>query len=279
MFELAEWLGLGLTGLFAGLVGGMLGVGGSIVMIPAMTELMGPDQHLYQAAAMIVNFFVVVPAVVQHRRAGGIDASTVSRLVPVSIVAVVLGVGISELPVFEGSGEAYLRVLFGLFLFAAAGYDVYRLIRNRGVNHAGAPPAAAAPEAGGHFAWWRACTVALPTGLVAGLLGVGGGVLAVPLQRRLLHIPIRIAIANSATIIISTSLIGAISKNYAFAVAHGSAIRPLALAGVLAPSAILGSMCGSRLTYRLPLRMVKVGFFLLLAVAALRLICGAIGDL
>ncbi|MCH9003289.1 MAG: TSUP family transporter, partial [Planctomycetes bacterium] len=62
-----------LIGLFTGVVGGLLGVGGSIVMIPAMTEVIGPDQHLYQAAAMIVNFFVVVPAVYQHRKAGAID--------------------------------------------------------------------------------------------------------------------------------------------------------------------------------------------------------------
>ena len=50
-------------GLLTGVVGGMLGVGGSIVLIPAMTEVLGPNQHLFQATAMIVNFFVVVPAV------------------------------------------------------------------------------------------------------------------------------------------------------------------------------------------------------------------------
>ena len=65
-----ETVTLIIIGLFAGLLGGMLGVGGSIVILPALTEVLGPNQHTYQAAAMVVNFFVVMPAVWQHRRAG-----------------------------------------------------------------------------------------------------------------------------------------------------------------------------------------------------------------
>ena len=68
-----DLIALALIGLLAGLLGGLLGIGGSIVMIPAMTEVLGPDQHLYQAAAMTVNFFVVVPAVIRHSRAGAIS--------------------------------------------------------------------------------------------------------------------------------------------------------------------------------------------------------------
>ncbi len=116
-------------GLTAGLTGGLLGVGGSIVMIPALTEFFGPDQHLYQAAAMMVNFFLVIPAVDQHQRAKAIDRATVSRLIPIAVGAIFVGVGFSELPVFAGTGEAYLRGLFGLFLLSAGGYDLYRLFR------------------------------------------------------------------------------------------------------------------------------------------------------
>ncbi|MFQ5495381.1 MAG: TSUP family transporter, partial [Phycisphaerae bacterium] len=112
-----------MIGLSAGLVGGMLGVGGSVVTIPAMTMLLGPDQHLYQAAAMIVNFFVVVPAVYQHRRARAIHPATVLRLMPMAIVAVLAGVAVSEMAVFSGAGESHLRKVFGLFLLAVASYD------------------------------------------------------------------------------------------------------------------------------------------------------------
>ena len=272
---LFECIALVLIGLFAGLVGGMLGIGGSIVMIPAMTEVLGPNQHLYQAAAMIVNFFVVVPAVYQHRRARAIDLATVGRIMPLALVAVLAGVGISELPIFAGDGEAYLRGLFGLFLLAVALSDLYRLFRNRTLNARAtnaATPAADVPDrAGAVTGWLPAAAVAIPTGLVAGLLGVGGGILAVPLQRRLLRVPIRSAIANSATIIIATSFVGAISKNYAYMSDHDYTIRSLVLAAILIPTAIIGSLYGSKLTHRLSLRIVKTAFFILLLVAALRL--------
>ncbi len=53
-------------GLVAGILGGLLGIGGSLIIIPGMVIYMshtaagyhGIDQHLLQAAAMIVNVFV-----------------------------------------------------------------------------------------------------------------------------------------------------------------------------------------------------------------------------
>ena len=274
-----EILQLAIIGLCAGLIGGMLGIGGSIIMIPAMTEVFGPDQHLYQAAAMIVNFFVAVPAVYQHRRARAIDPATVIRIVPLAVVTVVVGVGVSELPAFKGPGEAYLRGLFGLFLLFAGGWEVYRLLRRGrpGTSSAGAVTAVEGDAA--PIGWRRASLVAVPTGLIAGLLGVGGGVLAGPLQRRFLNIPLRMAIANSATVVIATSLIGATAKNYAYLTAHGWTPKPFLLAAVLIPTAIVGSLYGSRLTHRLRLDFVKAAFGLLLIVAAIRLMSGAAASL
>jgi len=264
LVQIIELVGIGLA---AGVVGGMLGVGGSIVMIPAMTEVLGPNQHLYQAAAMIVNFFVVTPAVYQHHRARAGDRRMVFRLVPLALVAVLAGVGLSELPVFAKSGESYLRAGFGLFLLGLCLVDLWRLFHKRPEVDAGVPVR--------RPTWRFAALVSVPTGLVAGLFGVGGGVLAVPLQRRFLGVPIRNAIANSAAIIIATSLVGATVKNYAYIVEHAGSYRPFVLAGALAPTAIIGSLIGSHLTHVIPVKTVKVAFFLLLAVAAVRMIYGA----
>ena len=56
-------------GLVMGLFGGLLGIGGSVVMIPAMMIFFKPNQHLYQAAAMICNFFVAFSACLVHKKA------------------------------------------------------------------------------------------------------------------------------------------------------------------------------------------------------------------
>lgn len=274
--ETIELVALPVIGLLAGLVGGMLGVGGSIIMIPAMTEVLGPDQHLYQAAAMIVNFFVVVPAVYQHHRAGAVDSALVVRVIPFAIVTVLVGVGVSELPLFAREGEAYLRALFGLFLIYVAVTDLYRLIR-RGEIRAGDSDETVGDRIEKSPAQWRlAAAVGIPMGFVAGLLGVGGGILAVPLQRRFLRVPIRSAIANSATLIIATSFIGAVAKNSAMAAEHTRGSDPLILAMLLIPTAIIGSLVGGRMTHRAPLMFVKAAFFLLLVLAAIRLTGGAV---
>ncbi len=59
---------LSAVGLLAGVLGGMLGVGGSVIMIPAMFWVLGDVNahgtrmiHQYQAAAMIVNFLLAGP--------------------------------------------------------------------------------------------------------------------------------------------------------------------------------------------------------------------------
>ena len=261
------------VGILVGLAGGMFGIGGGIVLIPALTELIGPDQHRYQAAAMIVNACVGVSAVVQHRRAKAIDSTAVMRFLPIAGVAAVAGVGISEMSVFAGGGEAYLRGIFGLFLFFCGVVEAYRLLKkNEPVDPA------ARSQAPARVTWSMAALVAIPTGVVAGLLGVGGGIVAVPLQRRFLRIPMRIAIANSAVIVIATSFIGAIVKNCAYAAENEGATAPILLAAIVVPTAIIGSMVGSRLTHRIPLRALKGLFVVLLLIAAVRFTYGALNS-
>jgi len=269
-----ELLPLVIVGLFVGLVGGMFGVGGGIILIPALNEVLGPNQHLYQSTAMIVNLFVAVPAVYQHHCVRAVDMATVLRMVPLAVAAVVVGVAVSELGVFAGEGEAYLRGLFGFFLFACAAYDIYRMGRKTGAAGVTAESSAAV-----HPSWLSLAAVALPTGFASGLLGVGGGILAVPLQRRFLHTPIRTAIANSAAIIVATSLVGALAKNYAVMSDVESSREPLLLACVLIPTAVVGSLVGSRFTHRVPVQLVHGAFDLLLLLAAARLTYSAIQSL
>ena len=272
-----EPVALIVIGLSAGMAGGLLGIGGSLVIIPALTELLGPDQHLYQSAAMMVNFFVAIPAVIHHRRVGAVEQATVRRIIPIAVSAVVAGVLVSESSLFAGRYEMYLLGLFGMFLFCVSGLEFRRVSwRNRSTTPSpnetpDKPTENAKIVLALPLSWRTAVAVAVPTGFVAGLLGVGGGVLAVPLQRHFLNIPLRTAIANSSAIIIATSLVGAVVKNHHYLIEHDHSLRSFALAGMLIPSAMLGSMVGSRLTHQLPIRHLKTAFLLFLLLAAMRL--------
>jgi hypothetical protein len=255
------------VGLLAGMFGGMLGVGGSIIMIPAMTLIFGPAQHLYQGAAMIMNFFVALPSAWQHRRRH-VTLSPILRVtIPCAVAGVVVGVWASSGPWFHGRNEVYLSRIFGGFLFYEAAYNIYRLIANRRFPDMDVEAARRIPR------WKIAAAVGLPTGLVGGLLGVGGGLVAVPMQQLILRVPLHRAIANSAVTIVPLSIIGAIYKNYANTGAGLPLADTLHLAAFLIPTAILGGFLGARFTHVMPRRLLRVAFIILMCYAGTEMLC------
>jgi len=262
----SDYLILAVIGLLAGVLGGLLGIGGSVLMIPAMSLVFGPAQHLYQGAAMMVNFFVVAPAVVQHRRAGAILGPVVRVTAPAAVLGVVVGVWLSSGPWFQGDKEVYLSRTFGAFMLYAAGYNLYRLRPRRPLPDIDHSAARSIP-------WWKtASMVGLPMGLAAGLLGIGGGSLAVPLQQVFLRIPLRRAIANSAATIVLLSLVGAGYKNYSNTGAGVPFPEALKLAMFLIPTALIGGYFGGRLTHTLPRRTLRLVVVVLMIYGGISLI-------
>ena len=72
-----EYITLLAIGLVAGFLGGLLGIGGAVVMIPALIWAFGENQHLYQAATMICNCFVGTVSTLMKGAASGPAIKTV----------------------------------------------------------------------------------------------------------------------------------------------------------------------------------------------------------
>jgi len=250
-------------GLVAGASGGLLGIGGSLVMIPGLVLLFGPQQqHLYQAAAMIVNFFVVAPAVVRHWLARATLRPVTRWMIPSAVSGAVIGVIISEQPIFHGSGQGYLQILFSAFLVYVVFYNLARIGRRGSGERMREAEAAtlSKPRIVG--------LVGLPTGMLGGIFGIGGGLLALPAQQVALNIPLRNAIANSAATILWSSLIGAIVKNAALH-RHGFALtEAVAIAACLIPTAMVGSWIAAGKVHQWPVRIIRLVF------VAVLLYCG-----
>ncbi len=264
---LTEPMILAVIGLFAGILGGLLGVGGSVIMIPAMIYLIrDPNQHQFQGAAMIVNFFVILPAVMAHRKADAILWPVVRVMIPCAVGGVLAGVALSSASFFAGANEVYLSRVFGVFLLYAAAYNVMKLVRNRQMPEI--DQAAAARISKSRIA----LAVGLPMGLVGGLLGVGGGALAVPAQQVFLRMPIRRAIANSATSILVLCVFGAVFKNYLNTQDGISLQRTLTLVLFLAPCAVLGGYLGGRLTHVIHRQGLRVAVILLMCYGGVSMI-------
>lgn len=270
MFEPWVYLAIAGIGLLAGLLGGMLGVGGSTIMIPALVMLFGQDeregfnQHLYQAAAMIVTVFISVPAAWKHYKAGAIVPTALKRILPMAFVATILGVWVSNLPIFsQGVGQTPGPVLLGRVL---AVFLVYVALDNaRKLLHK--PRPVDGPLETRSITTPRCSVVGAGMGIVAGLTGLGGGAVAVPLQQWLLKLRLRNCIANSSAMICLTGIVGAVYKNATLG-PHGLSIQPsMMLAGLLIPTAIVGGYGGAWLTHVLPVRVVR-GIFVVLLLAS-----------
>jgi len=255
-------------GLFAGVMGGMLGVGGSVIMIPGMVLLFGHgridgfNQHAYQAAAMIANVAVALPAARRHYQAGAVNADVLRIMLPAALIAVILGVWLSNRSFFLGPERGiWLGRILAIFLLYEAGYNLLKVIRNR-------PPRT---MANARITSLRAATAGSGMGIVGGLLGVGGGVLAIPLQQWLLALPLRNAIANSAVVMVASATIGACYKNATLTQHAVPWYGGLAIAALLVPTCILGARLGANLTHRLPNRQIRIAYIIIITLAALRL--------
>lgn len=245
------------VGLCAGLLGGLLGIGGSVIMIPGLALALhsaDPEsQHLFQASAMAVNVAVAAPAAMRHRRAGAVRADAFRVMLPSAAIAIVAGALLSNL--IPG---LTLRRLFAVFLVYVCATEIWKVMRRRPDHPADAPTAHA----------WKLVLTGAVMGLAAGVLGIGGGVIAVPMMLALCRMPMRHAIGLSSAVMCLTAGVGAAVKigtlgQHGFSPAQGAI-----LAAALAPTAVIGGHFGASLTHRLPVDAVRVAMAALLLFSA-----------
>jgi len=110
-----DLLALGAIGLAAGFAAGLLGVGGGIVMVPAMVLVLGFDQHVAQGTSLVVIIPAALAGSVTHYRNGRVSLRDAALLAVGGIGGAVVG-SISALSV----DDTLLRRLFGVFLLVVA---------------------------------------------------------------------------------------------------------------------------------------------------------------
>lgn len=250
-------------GLAAGILGGLLGIGGSIVMIPLLAlvfhDQTGAKQQLFQAAAMAVNVVVSAPAAIRHRRAGTVRGDVLRVMLPAVVITIILGVLVSN----NVSG-LILRRFFAVFLLYVSVINIIKVFRKAPI-HTNAPDRATPMRTG---------SIGSLMGFVAGLLGIGGGVLAVPLLQTVARLPLRQCIGTSSAIMAIASIFGASIKISTLGRVEQGQFAPhdaLLIAAILTPTAFIGGWFGATLTHKLPLEWVRAVFAAALLAAAWRM--------
>lgn len=236
-----------LVGVLAGLLAGLFGVGGGILIVPGLVMAAHMPQRLAHGTSLAAVLPISVASLITYAAHDNVDW-------PVALWLAVGGVGGAVL------GTRLLHVLphrtLG-FLFAA-------------ILAASAVRLFFATDADGRDDLTIGMVVGLiligiATGILAGLLGVGGGIVMVPAMIVLFSIVPAVAKGTSAAVIIPTALMGT-WRNRTKGNADLRAAVILGLAGVV--TAAIGGILSDRMSDDVS----NVLFAILITVAAARLL-------
>ncbi|MFB7469732.1 sulfite exporter TauE/SafE family protein [Kitasatospora sp. NPDC056184] len=235
------------AGAVVGLVLGGLGGGGGILAVPALIYLLGLSPAAATTAALLIVLATSISAIVAHTRAGTIRWRTALAFAAAGLIpAALTGAAAARLP------QSVLTAAFALVAALAA----VRMLRPpRPVPADAAAPVGARPG--------RAAASGAGLGALTGLLGVGGGFLAVPALVGAVGLSMEAAVGTSLPVIAVNASASLATRGGGAAGLDWAVIAPFTAA------AVLGAWDGKRLAARLSGAVLQRVFaVLLLGVAA-----------
>lgn len=228
---------LALAGLAAGLASGLFGIGGGVLMVPATLYLVPAESfHGAKAASLLVTAASAGVGVLAHRRAASVDFARAAPLVAGGFLGAVIAVLLAE-----RAPGAWLAIAFGLVLVVIGA----RLAIGR-------DPKPRHIRVGRERAFLAGTGVL--AGVLAGALGVGGGIILVPAMV-LAGIGTHLAVGTSLVAVLSNAAVGTGTH---LAIGYGPGL--LALGGALLAGALPGTYLGSRLAHRIRADRLRRGF-------------------
>ena len=234
-------LGLLAAGALAGVLSSLFGIGGGIVLVPVLHYLLGFGWVEATQLSLVAIMAQGPTGVWQHARRGAVDWRVALPLALAGLLGVVIGDVLQPLVAVP-----WLKVLFAALMALAA----LRLA---------VPQPPVAPEAK-PLGLAGLSVLGLAAGIVAKLLGIGGGLVTVPVLT-LTGLPVHLAVGSS---LVPVSTNAAVASGQALA--HGLDWLP---AVPLALGALAGVPFGARLAHSLKEQGLRRVFAVGLVLAAL----------
>ena len=232
--SLTSLLVLALSAL-VGISLGVLGGGGSILTVPILVYVAGMEPKEAIAASLFVVGVTSAAGAVGHARAGRVRWRTGLLFGAAGLAGAFAGGTLGgHLP-----GDVLL-VTFGLMMLVTS----LAMIRGRRVDES---------RPHGDLPVLRVLPYGLLVGLVASIVGAGGGFLVVPALALLGGLPMTVAVGTSLLVIAMNSLGGLVGY-------LGSVHLPWGLVLAVTAVAVLGSLAGGRLASRIPEGALRRGF-------------------
>lgn len=237
------------VGALAGIMAGLLGIGGGLIIVPALAFLLplqgvAPEHALHVAVATSLASIVLTAcaSAYAHHRHGGVDWVSLGWLLP----GLLLGASTGALLV-----ALMPRLALTLFVAAFCVFAAWQILASGRGSRA---------EPAGKLDFRLLLPGGLAIGAVSAAVGIGGGSLTVPLLHRLGR-PLRVAIGTSAAaglpIALASALGYALASTPAGLSYYSIGLIDLKVALALGSMSILTAPLGAALAQRWPVALLK----------------------
>ena len=250
-----EFLFLGAIGVVGGVLSGLVGVGGGIVFVPGLLYVGGWNIQDAVAASLVIIIFSSLSGTIRNARTADPVNWRVAGILSLAVApSALIGVLISRV-----SPEVVVKVVFATLLIALA-YPTARGGGEYDSDRKGIPVP-------------LVFLAGILVGTLSGLVGVGGGVVMVPLMVLGMGLTTKRAVSTSLAVVMFTGIVG--TAGY---VATGFRdVQDLLSLPPLIIGSVIGAPLGVRLRDWLPEGVVRIGFGVFMVIVALHLFAEALG--
>lgn len=241
------------VGIFAGVLGAFLGIGGGIIMLPATHLLMGFDTAKAVGTTLFAVIFTSVSGAYAHYRRGNVITKTAILTGTGGIIGVLIGSYIFK--DYLSNNIRILEILLGILFLVMAlkmGRESYREFRERNSNSVVGTRNTPA---------WAPVLLGFITGILTGILGLGGGFIMVPAMIWFFFMKPYEAVGTTLLAMLPIAALGGSLKVY-----HGFVDLPSGL--ILGIGTIIGTQLGINISRMINQVVIKIMFTCIFAYLA-----------
>ncbi len=247
--QLGEIALLALLGVAVGTYGTLVGVGGGFLIVPLLLLVYNLSPPAAAATSLVVVLLNATSGSISYLRLGRVDIRTGLMLAAATVPGALVGPFIATL-----IPDRTFRIAFAVFLIGMSGFLLLRPERREVTEASSARP--------GRFRVQRrfevkdgtsfdysynvplALSLSLGVGVLSSVLGIGGGIVHVPMLIHLMSFPVHIATATSQFVLAITAVASVATYS-----AKGHVEWPLALS--IGVGVVVGAQIGAALSQRL----------------------------
>lgn len=256
--------GLGVVSILAGLLAGLLGVGGGIILVPALFWLFtfidfddDLSMHMAVATSLATIIATSIASMRTHRKKNAVDDKLLRRWGPAIAIGALSGGILARFIDPDG-----LKAVFGFVALAVA----INLAIPKNLVISDAIPGSRIVQA----------AISYVIGLISSLMGIGGGTLAVPTLTAFSY-PIHLAVGTASAfglLIAVPAVLGFVISGWDVPSRPPLSLGYVSLAAVaiILPFTTFFAPYGARLAHSLDAKWVKRWFAIFLAITAIRML-------